>query len=149
MSRIIRFWRLPLSEKALLANTLLLVAAVRAGLWILPFQSMRRFSQRAAAHPRRPRVPSGCGRFTTARLIRAVLTASRYVPRATCLTQALAAQILLDRHGYPSCLRIGVAKGATGVFEAHAWLESEGVAILGGKDLGRYAPLLALGSDPV
>ena len=39
---------------------------------------------------------------------------SRYLPGATCLTQALAAQALLTQSGFPSQVEIGVAKETTG-----------------------------------
>jgi hypothetical protein len=63
--------------------------------------------------------------FSTERVVWAVEVAGNYVPRAACLTKALAAQTMLRLGGIPTSLRIGVAKG-TGSFEAHAWLESGG-----------------------
>ena len=63
----------------------------------------------------------------------AVQVASCYVPRATCLTQALAAQALLGFGGIPAAVRIGVAK-ETEDFEAHAWLESGGKILMGGAE---------------
>jgi len=72
----------------------------------------------------------------------AVRRASRLVPGATCLAQALALRRLLVRHGHASTVQIGVTT-AGGLFAAHAWVESEGVALLcGADDLDRYAPLL-------
>lgn len=68
---------------------------------------------------------------------------STYVPKATCLVQALAAQLLLTRHGHMADLQIGVsqAKG----FEAHAWLEFEGRVVLGGvTNLSDYVVLKAV-----
>ena len=134
-----------MAEKRLLIAALFCTAAVRAGLWLLPFQTIRRIVGRAATGDRRPRA----GEFTVQRLVRAVATASRCVPCASCLTQAMAAQVLLSRHGYASCLRIGVAKEASGPFEAHAWLERDGEVILGGTDTGRYTPLLGRENKPV
>jgi hypothetical protein len=60
----------------------------------------------------------------------AVAVASRFVPKATCLVQALAGQALLARRGHAARLHIGVSK-PEGRFEAHAWLEDEGRPILG------------------
>lgn len=48
----------------------------------------------------------------------------------TCLVRALALQRILSKRGYPSELRIGVARTAKG-FEAHAWLV-DGTEILVG-----------------
>jgi len=79
-----------------------------------------------------------------------VTTAARYVPRATCLTQALAAQWLFAWFGCPTLLRIGVAKGDDKALRVHAWLESEGRVVVGREPLERdeYAafPLPAAGA---
>jgi hypothetical protein len=91
----------------------------------------------------------GTGQPSVERIAWAVGAASRYVPTATCLSQALAAQVLLARHGHPASLRIGVARGAAGRLEAHAWIESRGRIVIGGTaDLARYTPLPALDGRP-
>jgi len=53
--------------------------------------------------------------------------------------------VIIGRHGYPVMLRIGVARSEEGEFEAHAWIESDGVIVIGGakSTLGRYTPLWA------
>ena len=80
------------------------------------------------------------------RIAWAVAVASRYVPMATCLTQALAGQMLLARWGHTAQLHIGVANGPGGNLEAHAWLESQGTIVIGDVgELSRYTPLLSLG----
>ena len=63
-----------------------------------------------------------------------------------CLPQALAAQLLLVRRGFPARLRLGVAKGDRGQVRAHAWMETDGRVVTGGSEseLERYTPLLAL-----
>jgi hypothetical protein len=68
------------------------------------------------------------------------------VPAATCLTQALATQVLLDQRGQTARTRIGVVKGEDGQLQAHAWVESEGVVVIGGSEseIKQYTPLLAL-----
>jgi hypothetical protein len=75
-----------------------------------------------------------------ARVVGAVQTAGRWVPEATCLAQALAAQTLLARHGCPSHLHIGVGRDEQGKFVAHAWLEWQAIVIIGGSEVNsRYA----------
>lgn len=75
---------------------------------------------------------------------------SRYVPGATCLTQALAAHVLINLSGHSSKLQIGVVKEDDGELKAHAWLESCGKVIVGNhKDLANYAVLNYLkGNNP-
>jgi hypothetical protein len=72
-----------------------------------------------------------------------VRLASRYVPRATCLTQALTAQMLLGWAGLNSRLHIGVR--LDGKFEAHAWVEGPGRIVVGGREgVASYVPILTL-----
>jgi hypothetical protein len=72
------------------------------------------------------------------RIAWAVSLAGRYVPRATCLTQALAMQILLKREGIAVQLHLGVAKDEQGRVTAHAWLEQDGRVLIGGGSLESY-----------
>jgi len=74
----------------------------------------------------------------------AVMTASRYIPHATCLVQAIAMQALLAHNGYSSQLHIGVAKANRGQLQAHAWVEYDGRVVLGATSAQRYTPLLSL-----
>jgi hypothetical protein len=64
----------------------------------------------------------------------AVAAVGRRLPGATCLTQALAARMLLGRKGIPARVRIGVRRDEAGRIAGHAWLESG--AEDGGKDHG-------------
>jgi hypothetical protein len=74
-----------------------------------------------------------------------IRVAARYIPSATCLTQAFAGVRLLKEFGQPACLRIGVAKSTEGKLEAHAWVESSGRIVIGKlSDLSRYNVLSPL-----
>jgi hypothetical protein len=115
----------------------MLVAAVRAGLSILPFATLRRLVARLMVPMRGVAREHG----VVDRIAWAVPAASRYVPRATCLTQALSAQVLLARRGYPAELRIGVARDSHGAFNAHAWVEHDGRIIVGELGYEEFTPL--------
>lgn len=71
----------------------------------------------------------------------AISAAARRVPRASCLTQALAGTLLLAVHGHAATLRVGVAKDPDGRLQAHAWVESEGRTILGDPRTDAYVAL--------
>jgi hypothetical protein len=60
----------------------------------------------------------------------------------TCLEKSLTLWWLLRRHRIPADLRIGVRKDGGGDFEAHAWVEADGV-VLGesGEDHTLFVPL--------
>jgi Transglutaminase-like superfamily len=142
MKRLHSFIRLPATQRSLLIRAALLLWATRLGLWLLPFQTLRRLLARLAPGP--TRVPGTDG-LSRERVVWAVETAARHMPLAnTCLTQALAAQVLLARRGYPALLRIGVVKGDKDNLQAHAWVESEGEVVIGGYELERYAHLATL-----
>ena len=140
MSNLIRkFLGLPPKERKLLIRALLLVAAVRLGLWVIPFSRLQRLVLWMAAKPGRDRSET----VSTEKLAWAIETASRYVPKATCLTQAMAAKILFGIYGCESLLKIGVARGEGGRMLAHAWLESQGRTIVGVPEC-EYTPLLSI-----
>src|SRR5689334_18240672 len=82
------------------------------------------------------------------RIAWATKAAARCVPGATCLTQALALQALLIRHGYQPLLTIGVAKDDRHHLDGHAWVSCDNQLLIGGPRVERYNPLLNLGSAP-
>ena len=127
----------------MLIQAYILLWAIRIGLWVLPFRRLRAlvaWATRTRRHIRR--LPSA----TVQTIAWAVQAGSRYVTSASCLTQALAGQILLARYGYACELRIGVAQESDRGFEAHAWLlYDDEVVIGGGGDLTRFTPLPPLG----
>ena len=117
-----------------------LVVGVRAALWLLLYRREQRLVLGG-----RGTAPDAHGAARPERITEAVRRASRVVPRATCLTQALAAQVLLSRAGYTSRVWIGVARDGSAGLDAHAWVELDGSVILGATPDRRYVPLLALG----
>lgn len=135
-----KFLALPAAERGALLRAWGLLWAARLGLWLLPFPAIRNWAARRAVQT------SARSALPVERLAWSVSVASQLVPRATCLTQALAGQALLARHGHPARLHLGVARGDAGQFEAHAWLEAAGQVILGDHERGRFTPLGTLDS---
>jgi hypothetical protein len=123
----------------LAASAAVLQAAILVGMRVLPFARLQRLVERAG-RPRRP----GRRQRPLGSLIWAVQATSRPNPLTTCLSEALTAQVLLHRNGYPARVRIGVAKAQDGRLEAHAWLESGDQLVLGARGYERYSPLPAL-----
>ena len=146
--RFHKFFELAPAQRALLVRTFALVGVVRTALWVAPFPLVRRVTNRwARLRPDASPSPSQASEQISeqiADVTLAVSRASRFVPRATCLTQALATRILLARRGIASVVRYGAARGADGKFLAHAWVESEGRVVIGGvTSPNRYAPFPA------
>jgi hypothetical protein len=126
---------MPMAACFFLIQTVLVTAIVRLGLWLLPFRNVQQIVNSLAYSANQPKpCPS------IAQLANTVTAASRYVPAASCLTQALTMQILLGRCGHVSTLRIGVARSQDGKFQAHAWVELEGRIVIGGtaEDLAQH-----------
>jgi hypothetical protein len=140
-SSLQEFLRLPSADRSLLTRSVLLVGAARLALWALPFNTARRLFARRA---RRSLAPYP----TTERIGWAISVAKRFVPKGNCLPQALAAESLLARSGYPVELRIGVVKTDQGWLQAHAWVESGGRLVVGDltQGLSTYTPLPPLPS---
>jgi hypothetical protein len=112
-----------------------LMGIVRTALWLVPF----RIWKRTVTEGRISRL-----RFlghSDEQVAWAVSLASRYIPRASCLTQALTAQILLNWSGHENQLHIGVAREFG--FKAHAWIECAGRVLVGGAlESAGYSPIL-------
>ena len=129
--------RLPRAHRALALTVIALTAAVRIALWTVPFRWIKRVVE--ACGP--SRLPPG--KATCLQVRWAVRLASRYVPRATCLTQALTAHMLLGWAGLECRTRIGVRRERD--IEAHAWVECGGRILIGGRgNMENYSPMLTL-----
>ncbi len=131
----------PRRDIALAGEALALLVAARLALWLLPFSTTRRLLLAGFR-------PGRAGGETAERLAWAAGAAARRLPSPfhACLSQALAAEALLRRHGAPAQLVIGVRRpGAGGPVRAHAWvLSGERVVVGWLDDLPSYGRLVAI-----
>lgn len=141
MRRSDTFGKMNFVETYFLVKTLLLLWAVRITLWILPFSTIQKIVKRTTVVPEE-RIDHE--KSSVEKITWAVTTMSRYVLMCTCLTRALAAQILLARQNCPSRIKLGVNKNSKGQLGAHAWLEVDDEIVLGESDV-EYVPILNLG----
>lgn len=138
MNSMFKFIGLSFEEKVLIVRASCWLLFFRAGLFLAPMRLAKKWirngeSQESTYH----RV----GTPNINDIVRAVRLCKRFVPYATCLTQALAARRLLSRYGYDAILKIGVAKSESKL-EAHAWIEVDGKVVLGRQAYhSRYAVL--------
>ena len=124
-----RFSALSARERRLVVETALLFAVAWAGLRVMSITSLRRllavstarFSTAAAQPELLPDVTQSIRRV-----------AARFPSSASCLVQAIAGETMLRRRGCRPELRLGVRKVRP--LDAHAWLESEGVVVVGGSE---------------
>jgi hypothetical protein len=128
------------AQQRLLLRALAYIWAARLALTLLPFGAIRRLIDRPL--PSKAKLGSVP---TPERQAWAILAMRRFVPRPTCLVQAVAGQWLLRGAGYPAQVQIGVSKGEAGKFTAHAWLEHGDEVLIGAAERARY---VALPQDP-
>lgn len=129
-------------ERRLIVAAFPLVVAVRVALWILPSRVIVRLVRLLASgdvvgpSAAIPRIED---------ITWAIGASSSRVPGASCLTQAVAAQLLLRHYHYQSYIVLGAGRSASGNgFFAHAWLEHDGRVLIGGSQsahLSRLPPL--------
>ncbi|NEU76650.1 lasso peptide biosynthesis B2 protein [Hassallia byssoidea VB512170] len=128
-------------DRHLLIMTLILLATIRLGLWLMPFRTLLKLIAKISRQSDRPQVTQ----VSVGKISWAVKAVSRYMPGVKCLARALTTQVVMSRYGYSCELRIGVAKGEKGILEAHAWIEHEGLIVMGYlADLSRFIPLPSL-----
>ena len=146
MERLRKFLRLPAVERWILIKSALLLEAIKLGMRLLPFRTLRRLISVLIDAPVKPPCTD---HPSTERMVWAVEAASRHTLGVkTCLAKALATQVLLARRGYAALLHIGVILGEQRQLQAHAWVVSEeGKIVIGGTELGCYTPLAVFGVE--
>jgi hypothetical protein len=138
MARLRRFLGKPRADRRLLMLAALLHVLVAMAVRLLPFGRVHRpLAWLATAGGRREGIDD-----VETRVVQAVRSVSALMPAGNCLTEALVAQCLLARYGCEATLRFGVARipPSGRPFDAHAWLERRGTALIGARAIA-YEPL--------
>ena len=132
MRRWLKFARLANADRNLLIRTALLLLAMRCGLALFGYVSVRRWLANAGRPRRGAELESGEDAGKIERLIWALNTAGAVVlGTQPCLAIAMATHWLLYRRGFGTDLRIGVTQDEAGRLEAHAWVERDGRILIG------------------
>lgn len=140
MAKWVKLLKLTRGNHRLLIKTFLLLALIRIGLHLLPFQVLMRMIGKVCQTDLQSVVADPSPVENVAWAVDGI---SRHMPGHTkCLARALTTKVLLHQQGYASNLQIGVAKSDNGSLEAHAWIEYEGRIVIGNlRDLSRFIPL--------
>jgi hypothetical protein len=126
MRRFKRFLELPKRMEWLLIESAFLLFIAIVAVPVLPFSTLQAWvTRKSRLKPKKD--------FSSEEIGWALSTASRLLPRSTCLAEALALQVLLRRSGYDPVIRVGIQK-EDGELSAHAWVESEGQVVAAGHD---------------
>jgi hypothetical protein len=140
MRNLSRFFAVGAPEKLFLLHCVAVLVVVRLALSLKSHDTLRR---RIAAMQ-----ASSPAALHDLRLVSwGVTAAARWIPHASCLTQALAGQYLLARRGKASLVRIGVERNTGAELKAHAWLISGNLVVLGGppSTLANFTHLIDYG----
>ena len=150
MRRLRKFIKLSTRRKLLLVEATLLLAAVRAGLFLFAFGKMRRMLSHFARFGDKKKIPP---KSKIDDIVWALGAAGRaFPPIGTCLSQALAGHAWLGSKGYSTDLRIGANHDSGGKFSAHAWLQRGDTVVMGyiGREHDRYTPFTPMrGLEPL
>ena len=130
MSRLNTLLSMSAQDRHLLARAFVLNAWARLALEVMAIDRLRAWAS-----------CRGGGKADLARIVWASRAAARRTPFATCQSSALALQRLMAANGLESDLHIGVAHDA-GALVAHAWIERDGVVLIGEDEQRQYARLM-------
>jgi hypothetical protein len=146
MEKLITFLRLSAEQKLLLLSAAIVLCGVWLGLRVIPFRVFHRLLLRGQ---QRAGGTIQVDATSADRIAWAVRLCARYLPARTCLAQAVATQVLLNRAGQKAHLRIGVVKGDGGQLQAHAWVESDGRILIGNlPSLSNFTVLSSPDQEP-
>ncbi|MDJ0568225.1 MAG: lasso peptide biosynthesis B2 protein [Pleurocapsa sp. MO_192.B19] len=142
MNKLVRFLNLNKQERQLFIQAYVLLMFIRLGLFLLPFQRLKKISVRVSQI-----VKPVDSQIATRSIAQAINRSSRFCPGTVmCLAKALATNTLMNIYGFPCQLHIGVAKGQDNNLEAHAWVEAEGKVVVGYlPDLFRFKAMYSPG----
>lgn len=127
MSRMLAFFGLSRRNKRLVLEALVYVVGVRLALWLMPSRIVKRNLEIESDGGDDSGIDWSLVEYTAA----AVRAVSSFVPRASCLTQAISTSVILRKRGLPSRIRIGVDREKAPEFEAHAWVEVADRIVIG------------------
>jgi len=136
-NRVRRFSALPPEARRLFLRAAVMLPMVALSLKLRGFRATQEWLQKRTFPTRADRGPSTVGQRCDTHVadaivawnVRMVNAACRYVcPGSTCLEKSLTLWQLLSSQGIDSTIRIGARK-LTSEFEAHAWVERNGVPL--------------------
>ena len=131
MKPLFKFFRLPFPEKLLIIKTFTLLLSMRAGFLFFRYETLKKF---LTSSPAKNLSVQKKSKLPKEKLVWAVEAVGNFfLFLDNCLIKAMVLEFLLRSQGYTAELCIGVQKGSEKKLEAHAWIESDGVIVMGGQ----------------
>lgn len=142
MSRLAKVFRLSSPDRRLALEAAIFLGLARFAVVALPFRWIASALGRQIATFDAAETGEKTACFPSAPIRRigwAINRIGRHTPwRSNCLAKAIAGRFMLRRRRINSTIYFGVAKDLKGEFEAHAWLNSNGIILNDTADLERY-----------
>ncbi len=114
---------MPLPQKVLFGEGLLLCAIVKIMVVALPFRITQQILRLRAQATQDPILSDIAPNVTVQTVFRTIDSISRRVFWTnTCLVRSITIKLMLRRRHIPSVLYLGLAKDVSGQLKAHAWL---------------------------
>jgi hypothetical protein len=136
MKRQNKLLHLPPSERRLLVEAAMWLIAARLAI-IFPFRWIALFLGSHMAESLDTDEPEH--KEIRKQISWAVQSASRHLPlECTCMVQAIAGKAMLKRRGIQSTLYLGLAMDREKNLEAHAWLRSGEVIVIGAQGIDQF-----------
>ena len=125
------------------AEAAFLIVVIRFAFHVASFAAIRRRLARLWTETRKGDARA-TDRQRAEEVAAAVRAAGRRLRGTTCLVEALAGELMLQRRGIRSTLHFGVRQpSASAPLDAHAWLECAGATVIGNQaDLSEYRTLV-------
>jgi Transglutaminase-like superfamily len=135
--KVMRVLRLPLAQKGLLLETLVLLALAGLAVLLLPFRWIARALGKQETQT--PEHEDSAQAQQLLRLAFMLRKASKNVPwTSKCLDQTMAAKFMLARSGIAGTINFGVRNDESSQLAAHAWLRSGTYYVTGGEIRNRF-----------
>lgn len=103
------------------------------GLAIFPYRKILQFFDWSSRSRAAPQVASADDPTVHGIVLLVRAAGRRILGKRPCLPQALVVRWLLRRRGYSASLQMGVTKDESDKLLAHAWVESGGEILIGGR----------------
>jgi len=147
MDRLLKFWSLPRREKQFFCEASILLLLSYLGVRTIAFRRIDGFLR---AHWRDSATRTGeqtdCIKLVNLSLTRAANLLGR---KDLCLSECIAAFIMLRRRGIPAILFAGVKFLEDSSLSAHAWVHAGGGAIDGKSDNSAFTAVFKIGHEPL
>ncbi len=133
--------RLSFPDRWVLVQSGLLITCIRVSLAVVSLRRLQALLRALAPSVHAPAVSREEGVARMVDTARLVAMAARHTPVAnSCLHRSLALWWILRRRGFDTAIQFGARK-KDGVFEAHAWIEHDGVVISDDQGAREFVPL--------